>query len=262
MEGGSQTPVLAGARGERLAAAAARPRRARFARFHRPARLSCALFLLVIAAALPLGLLRSQQSFRLAENRLKSPSPVLKQLFIDPKGFVERYESYVADRLALRHLLIGAVGTIKWTLGVGGKSHLMVGRDGWLFICSDPCLEDIRGTAPPRPAIVRSWTAPLDSLRQFAEARGARMTTMVVPRKEAVYDELLPAWTRGGGRETHAGHFLAAARASGLDAIYPLEELRAQKSAGKLYYRYDHHFTRLGSLEATGILLRHLHERY
>src|SRR5262249_30043918 len=154
-----------------------------------------------------------------------------------------------ADRLALRRLLIGATGYVKWKLGVGANTEVIVGRDGWLFNFCDVCLLDMLGTAPPTPEVSRWWMAKLDALRRFAQERGVRMTTMVVPRREAVYAELLPAWAQGTGHDTRVGHFLEAARATSLDVIYPLAELRARKSLGKLYYKYDHHFTTLGSRE-------------
>jgi len=261
MEGGSQHPVLAGALGVRPAASARRwP--ASFRRLWHPGRLSCALFVLVIAAALPLGLKRSELDFRLSENRLPSPPPPLAQVLGDPKTFVHGAESAVADRVALRKVLIGIPGYLKWKLGVGANTEVIVGHDGWMFNFCIVCLDDMRGTAPRRPELAGPWTALLDELRDYAEARGIHMTAMVVPRKEAVYRELLPDWVKGPGRHTNVGHFLEAARATPLDVIYPLEELRARTSDGKLYFKYDHHFTALGAREATEILLQHLHDRY
>jgi alginate O-acetyltransferase complex protein AlgJ len=239
--------------------AVASPRRRRG--FARPARLTCAVFLLGLAAALPLGIAGVDRFFEFTENRWPAALPPLGQLLDDPKAFVHGVEAFVSDHFALRPLLIGAIGYAKWKLGVGANDHVIVGRGGWMFNYCGPCAEDMRGTAPRRADVIESWTAAFDQRLRRLNGR-SRMTVLLVPRKEAVYRDMLPAWALGSGHETHAGHLIEALRGRGVDVLYPLDELRARKEAGKLYYRFDHHFTNLGAVEATQIVVRHLHERY
>jgi len=199
---------------------------------------------------------------RFSENRRLAEFPRVELLLRDPKAFVHGLEAYVSDHFALRPLLIGSIGYVKWKLGVGASPQVIVGRDDWMFHACAGCLEDSLGVAQPRTDILQTWTTGFAERARWMNARRTKMVVLLVPKKEAVYPEYLPAWARGSGGSTHVGHLLDAVRGSELDLLYPLAQLRAKKTAGKLYYKFDSHLTMLGGKEAAEILLRHLHERY
>ncbi len=226
------------------------------------ARLTGAVFLIGIAVALPLGMLGVNAFLRFSENRRLAEFPRVELLLRDPKAFVHGLEAYVSDHFALRPLLIGSIGYVKWKLGVGASPQVMVGRDDWMFHACAGCLEDSLGVAQPRTDVLQTWTTGFAERARWMNARRTKMVVLLVPKKEAVYPEYLPAWARGSGGSTHVGHLLDAVRGSELDLLYPLAQLRAKKTAGKLYYKFDSHLTMLGGKEAAEILLRHLHERY
>jgi len=219
---------------------------------------AAALFILAIGAVLPLGMLGANSYFAFTENRPLAELPSVGQLFARPKEFIHALDAYVSDHFALRPLLIRGMGYVKWKMSVGASGKIFVGRDGWIFNNCGPCDDDLSGFV--QQSLFHNWKTSLSERARWLTGRNTKMVFLVVPRKEAVYPEHLPQWALGAAR--HVGPLVDKLRSPQIDIFYPLKELRAQKTTGKLYYKYDHHFTALGGLTATNIILAHLHEQY
>lgn len=129
-----------------------------------------------------------------------------------------------------------------------GLSRVLVGRRGWLFLRGDH--NDANGQHTGR---VRFTDADREALALLLEGRealareaGTIWLTAIVPDKEILYAEHLPAEiVPVEQRPVH--DFLAIAERAGAPATYLLEALRQAKPAGDLYMRTDTHWNYRGA---------------
>ncbi len=120
----------------------------------------------------------------------------------------------------------------------------MVGSDGWLFLNGDSndVLGQHLGSVVPGPDWVRGWSEVLRRRVELMAAIGAEYVHMIVPDKESVFEDMLPADLHPVARRP-VHRLLELAQGSGLELIYPLEQLIAARASLPVYYRTDTHWT-------------------
>ena len=140
-----------------------------------------------------------------------------------------------------------------------GLGKVLVGREGWLFLRGDS--NDAIGQHTGR---VRFSEADKEDLRALFERRlavagsaGATWLTAVVPDKEILYSEHLPAGIVPLPRRP-VHDYLEIAAAAGAEALYLHEALAAAKSEGELYLRTDTHWNHRGAYVAYLAICREL----
>lgn len=136
---------------------------------------------------------------------------------------------------------------------------VLVGREGWLFLRGDS--NDALGQQTGR---VRHSERDKERLGEVLAQRaavaaevGAAWLTAVVPDKEMVYPEHLPAEIVPRGRRP-VHDFLDLAAEAGAAAVYLLDDLFAAKSRGDLYMRRDTHWNYRGAFVAYQAICREL----
>ncbi|MGN6202409.1 MAG: DHHW family protein, partial [Solirubrobacterales bacterium] len=140
-----------------------------------------------------------------------------------------------------------------------GLGKVLVGRDGWLFLQGDS--NDAIGQHTGR---VRYSDEDKEELRALFERRvavareaGATWLTAVVPDKEILYSEQLPASIVPLPRRP-VHDYLEIARESGAEAVYLYEALAAAKDEGELYLRTDTHWNHRGAYVTYRAICREL----
>ncbi|HET7506799.1 MAG TPA: DHHW family protein [Solirubrobacterales bacterium] len=140
-----------------------------------------------------------------------------------------------------------------------GLGKVLVGRDGWLFLQGDS--NDAIGQHTGR---VRYSEADKEELRALFERRvsvareaGATWLTAVVPDKEILYSEQLPASIVPLSRRP-VHDYLEIAQEAGAEAVYLYEALAAAKDEGELYLRTDTHWNHRGAYVAYLAICREL----
>jgi len=129
-----------------------------------------------------------------------------------------------------------------------GLGKVLVGREGWLFLRDDS--NDAIGQHTGR---VRFSEGDKEELRTLFERRvaisraaGATWLTAVVPDKEILYSEHLPANVVPLPRRP-VHEYLEIAAAAGAEAVYLEDALAAGKDRGDLYLRTDTHWNHRGA---------------
>ena len=140
-----------------------------------------------------------------------------------------------------------------------GLGKVLVGRDGWLFLQGDS--NDAIGQHTGR---VRYSAADKEELRALFERRvavareaGAIWLTAVVPDKEILYSEQLPASIVPLPRRP-VHDYLEIAHGAAAEAVYLYEALAAAKDDGELYLRTDTHWNHRGAYVAYLAICREL----
>jgi hypothetical protein len=135
---------------------------------------------------------------------------------------------------------------------------VLVGREGWLFLGAPRIVDDYRGLSPLEHAGLVAWQEALEARRDWLAERGIHYLAVVVPDKNTVYPEFMPAKLRRDSDRTRLDQLLKfLARESDV----PLLDLRAPLLAAKprelVYARTDSHWTGHGAyLAYRGIVER------
>jgi alginate O-acetyltransferase complex protein AlgJ len=140
-----------------------------------------------------------------------------------------------------------------------GLGKVLVGREGWLFLRGDS--NDAIGQHTGRVRFSETDEEELRGLfeRRVAVARaaGASWLTAVVPDKEILYSEHLPASIVPlAHRPVH--DYLGIAAEAGANAIYLHQPLEEAKDRGELYLRTDTHWNHRGAYVAYLAICREL----
>jgi hypothetical protein len=191
------------------------------------------------------------------ENRNPNPPPKLQ--WQDPKKFFSTLDLFLADQFGLRPLFITAVDFAKLQINVSGNPSVIVGADHWLFWQCGLC-QTSRSGVPQQE--IDDYAKTFIERQTFVEAMGAHFTFLVAPRKEMVYREYLPEWTRPPGPSTAVRSLRAAVQSSNMDVVYPVEAMVSAKKNFNLYYKYDMHWAPPGAMVGAKTLINHLHGLY
>lgn len=201
-----------------------------------------ALFLLLLAAPLPIGI-----ALRAGRSPCDAPSG---------KTWPAAAEAWLTDRLAGREALVRDAARVKvYGLGVSATSRVILGTGGWLFLRPEAEPNYLRSDDPALDERLRRWRSALLARRDWLAARGVYYLVAIAPEKSSVYPEFLPAADRRPA-PTPLDRLLTSlpddARWRVLDLRYPL--LQA-KTEGDVYYRTDTHWNDRGGRATAAAVL-------
>lgn len=142
-----------------------------------------------------------------------------------------------------------------------GIEQVLVGREGWLFLRGDS--NDAIGQHSGRVRFSARDKEALGALferrMEAVEAAGTTWLTAVIPDKEILYSEHLPAEiVQAPRRPVH--DFLEVARRAEAPTLYLLDDLRGAKPDGDLYMRNDTHWNHRGAFVAYAAICHRLAE--
>ena len=175
------------------------------------------------------------------EKRRLASTPELSADSLLSGRFGEQTESFMADHLPGRDLLVGAVAYYDLLSGRQDTKEILRGRSGRLY---------------ERPV---EWDAAsvrgdLDALCAFAEKTGLETTLMLVPSAGSVLRDDLP-----GLRAEYPDAEIIALCAGGAGEGYAFIDLlgpfSGREDRYELYYSTDHHWSSLGAHEAAAAYL-------
>ncbi len=150
-----------------------------------------------------------------------------------------------------------------WSVAdIGESRKVLTGRDGWLFLQGDA--NDVIGQHTGRVRLGRrrrrAWRRLLARRRKFADERDVAWLCLVIPDKEAVYPEHMPASVKPAPqRPVH--EFMQVAKRCRAPVVYALPHLETRKGEGDLYARTDTHWNHRGSYAAYRLICDRLRER-
>jgi hypothetical protein len=136
-----------------------------------------------------------------------------------------------------------------WKTQVQGEAFkVLSGREGWLFLQNDS--NDVIGQHTGRVAYDedarRDWASTLARRSAAARTEGATWLLAIVPDKEAVYPEFLPAGIAPSARRP-VHDLLEIARQAQAPTLYLLDALAAAKPEADLFPKTDTHWNYRGA---------------
>ena len=182
------------------------------------------------------------------ENRRFAPLPDAPRTLQAVFAYPGRFDASFNDRFGLRPTLIRWHNFVLLRgLGLSPTPQVVLGDDGWLFEGGPRVLAYHLARAPFAPDVLAAWHAALEGRRRWLAQQGAQYLLVLVPDKQTIYPEHLPARLRGQG----ATRLDALLGAFAGDPDSPLLDLRPAliraKGSGLLYQRTDTHWNDLGA---------------
>jgi len=244
---------------------------------HEPAHCAGADGLLVIlfavGIALPLlGYLADVKNFAgnstapSNENRRLDGLPTwdgsLAALWTLPKNFERHFNDHFGYR---KHLVELAGRTKALGLGDSSHSHVILGRDGWLFYAFDENGQSARTPRPFQPAELRKWRSVLEARTSWLGQRNCQYLFVVAPEKQSVYSQYLPNWLPEYPQvHTRTAQLIDFVRGGPAAAnIFDLgDPLRTVAAHEQVFYRTDTHWNDDGAFVAYTAIIRILSERF
>ena len=201
---------------------------------------------------------RSDQALERQEQRRAAVLPPVPRSVAALYHYPAEFSHFMDDHYGLRGLAINArARLVFWLLGDSFAPDIMVGRDHWLFFTGNRELRDTLHTDPLSAASVSTWAAGIEARRRWLAARGIKYVFVLAPDKRSVYPEYLPRLLRPGPGPTRRGQ-LDDALADQPAFLDLTAALRADKAEGRLYYRWDTHWNRLGGYDGYRAVMHRL----
>lgn len=219
------------------------------------------LFLGTLLAGLLLHLSNAGPEDRDSERRELTPLPSWRGVHLDT--YFHQIENYFSDHFPWRSWWLDAYQQLNYR--VFKKSTLprrvVVGQEGWLYK-GGLQLDIYRGRFKFTPDQLAQITRDLSRRRDSVAARGGHYYLAFAPLKASIYPEYLPEGVRPlnteGAREQLVAYLRAHSSVAVIDLHEPLRRWKARYPDTLLYYRTDHHWTRVAGLLAAQTLVERL----
>ena len=136
------------------------------------------------------------------------------------------------------------------------------GRDGFLFLRGDASFAQLCDAATLNERDERRLLGLLNRRGEWCAARGIPYVVLIVPEKQVIYDDMLPAGRVISPRRPAARLLDGLSAAGQAGVIYPEQALRDGRAVLPTYYRTDQHWSRWGAYLGYRALVEQLNCRF
>jgi hypothetical protein len=115
----------------------------------------------------------------------------------DFRSWPKEFDWFVRDAFPGRSRLIELGRTALWKLGWLDSDRVLEGEGGWLFLRRiDGTFDKTRGLHRMSAPEVEAWGERYAQIDRRLAAQGAELWLAVIPDKQTVYPQRVPAWAR------------------------------------------------------------------
>jgi alginate O-acetyltransferase complex protein AlgJ len=174
--------------------------------------------------------------------------------------WLAKLEPYFNANLGYKRRLVQLHNALGYALLQDLQSEdVLAGRDGWLFLKKTYGWESFRGEVPLPKKTAQGWRRSLRGAKHWLGDRNIPLLYVLVPSKETVYPEFLPASATRARPSTRFDEILPVFDSVGIDYIDLREPLRAAKG-GQLYDKLDSHWNGRGAQVGAALILKRVSE--
>ncbi|MBI1320395.1 MAG: hypothetical protein GC168_15825 [Candidatus Hydrogenedens sp.] len=204
---------------------------------------------------------------QLYENRVLNVLPKLEPTWDSLVSYPQRFNDYMGDNFGLRRML---VCSYYWTrlelFGNNMGDRVLIGTQDDLFLNAGGGLADLwrAATTPYNQEQLSGWTNALLERHRYMQARGGAYLFFVIPDRQTVYPESLPARVKASARPTRKQQLEAhlAEHAPELATIDATRILVEGKQAHPTYPKTNSHWNHYGAFLVYREIMNRLDERY
>jgi len=121
------------------------------------------------------------------------------------------------------------------------------GRRNWLFYAGNNSPAYYRGQLLLDEETLADYANRVATLQALCEEKGIQLQLMILPNKEQVYSEYMPSYTINDTYKRVPRLVDYVSESTGIEILYPIDELQAGKLYWQTYYKYDTHWTYAGA---------------
>ena len=182
------------------------------------------------------------------ENRLLAEKPLIDKLFDAAYQYGAKFDAWFSDRFFGREYLVKLHSMVGWGASKTGNGRVLCGRDNWLFYKKDFNLEDYMNVHPADEKQLQNAARYVVEIKKWCEVNEKKIYYIIAPNKHRVYDEFYKGVRKQKpDSESMINRFLPVLRSAGIEAIYPIKELKKAKKKDMVYWKHDTHWTTVGA---------------
>ena len=179
----------------------------------------------------------------------------LRTLVFDPNAIEESFYG--------RSRLIHLTSNVRYRLGDRVFPKVIVGQNGWLIYTGEGDIQDYQKAEQFTKKELAQFRKNLDALSAAYAKKGITLLVIVVPNKNTIYPERVPAQVRVIGTESRLEQLTSYLQAHGKTQVLDLRPaLTAAKGGHEIYYATDTHWNGYGAYLAYAAILNELHKTF
>lgn len=121
------------------------------------------------------------------------------------------------------------------------------GRRGWLFFTGNGSVSYYRGANLLAEETLADYATRVKTLQDLCDQKGIQLQLMIIPNKEQVYEEYMPSYTIEDEYKRVPRLVDYVKEETGIEILYPLEELKLGKLYWQVYFKRDTHWNEAGA---------------
>lgn len=198
-----------------------------------------------VLCLIPVGFMWADSS-SLAENRDLSPLPQWKQEDGTwNQNYFNEMQTYLAEHFAFRSMLVEADNLLKYKLFQSpGDEQVVIGKEGWLFF--DATLSDYAGVTLSETELDKI-AENLKEVCTYIEEQGKEPLLLLVPNKNSVYPEYMPARFGEKAKVTNLSLLQEKMDKQQIPYVDAYRILSDYKKTDEIYLRRDTHWNNTGA---------------
>lgn len=138
------------------------------------------------------------------------------------------------------------------------NNNVLIGRDGWYFYALDNSIDYYRATNILEDDTMKDYLSTMNKLQDICDSKGKTLQYVIFPNKEQVYSEYMPTYAIVDEYKREPRFVDYVRNNSRINIIYPLDDMKSNKSFGQLYLKYDTHWNNAGAFVGSQALLKAL----
>ncbi len=183
------------------------------------------------------------------EKRKLAQAPVFDATRSGVRRFPRDFERWFNDHIGFRRALVRFHNAAR-LIGLNSSPVTLsvVGKDGWHYYNFAPAIDSYRRKDPFTHSQLLTWQQTVEARRDWLAARGIRYLFVIVPNKNTIYPEYMPARINRLDHPSRLEQFVAHMDArSDVEVLDLTDALNDAKKDRLTYMKLDTHWNRYGA---------------
>lgn len=171
------------------------------------------------------------------------------------------FERYFQQNFGYKRQLVQLHNLLGYrVLGDLQSDSVLVGRKDWLFLKQDHGWESFRSEDPLSASEANGWQRAFQRAQQWLQRQEIPFLFVIVPSKETIYGEYLPAGATRARPLSRLDEVLTVLRSAGIEHLDLRAGLLEAKARTQVYDRIDSHWNGYGAQAGAELILKRVAE--
>ncbi|MCP4348030.1 MAG: hypothetical protein GY795_21215 [Desulfobacterales bacterium] len=205
-----------------------------------------AAFFLIITFPSVIWVIVDDKKISATEKRKLNQFPEFPRTTDAFKKYPNKFDSYFMDQFGFRDKLFYLHDLIFVKLEISPSSHVLFGKNGWLFYTSDRVIQDYQNVELFSPEELEKFKACLEAKYYCLKNKNIEYVLVIAPNKHTIYPEHLPSGIKKAGDKSRTDQITEYMQDSEVPVIDLRPALLEAKKKYRVYHKTDTHWNFLG----------------